>query len=338
MRRPLKIAWVVTLAATALFIFIGLAGQATALYVIRFLDKAEIASYPPGSKFSSVYAENKKLSLKGFAPVVLGSDSPPAPSCKSVVFAGHIYPKNGYDGDPKPPYPDPDNALSAFLEFVDSRKPNRVVFGGDSVWKPSVGELTQLLQLKRRVGDSKFLIGNHDFLVDKHDTATERLHAEIYGRPYEAVTVDDVLLIYLQSIKGDGNWGIPTHQLEFLENIARDSSHKYAVMFFHTVLWDDDNKLRNRNYPNVEQINRTWRDKIAPLLKAGRVKMVVAGDGGYNRPGEAIAQSDINYVVSGWPNFRTDIPVEWLEISLCDSGPRLTRYRLLDGTLYRSVE
>jgi hypothetical protein len=338
MRWSLKLAWLFTLSTAGLLIFLSVAGPAVVLYVFRTLDEYEIVRFPLSSKFSSEYAENRKAFFQGFEPVALSVEKLPAPTCTSIIFAGHIYPRNGYNGGAKPLYPDPDNALSAFLDFVQLRNPNRVVFGGDSVWGLDEGELTWLQDIKRKVGTSKFIVGNHDILRDGGSTTVKELHNDIYGVPFEAVTVDDVLLIYFQSIKSDGSFGIPRHQIEFLDTIARSTAHKYAVMFSHTVLWESDPKFSNSNYPDVEEINRTWNDEVLPLLKSGRVKMVVAGDGGIKHAGVVSEESDITHIVSGWPRFRTDIPIEWLEIGLCDSDPQLTRYRLLEGKLYKSIE
>ena len=100
--------------------------------------------------------------LKGFEPFGLDDPSAEAQRCPSLIFAGHVYTKNGYYETPKPVFPDPEDAMDNLMAFHDRDRPERMIFGGDSIWSPSNWRNAPAdCTLRERLRNPRFILGNH---------------------------------------------------------------------------------------------------------------------------------------------------------------------------------
>ncbi|MDH5644359.1 MAG: metallophosphoesterase [Candidatus Heimdallarchaeota archaeon] len=257
-------------------------------------------------------------------------------NCPSVVFVGHIYPKNGFYGDGKPPFPDTNSTFSHFSGFIELDTPSRVIFGGDSIWTSSSQSLHHLSKIKDKISGARFILGNHEEFWTSLARKQEGF-ASIFPKRYWYEDLSNIRLIYLHSIKSNGEYGLDDEQINFLQRALDNKYYDYALIFLHHALWAGESIFVNSPYPNAGKLKEQWVKYISPLLISGNVKAVFSGDGGWRSPGSQSILTGTTHYITGWSGFRTDIPPEWITIKLCHDKPIVIRHKLYRETLYYKV-
>ncbi len=255
-------------------------------------------------------------------------------SDNTLLFIGHIYPRNEYlfPSEKKPQ--GNEHPLLYLAEIAKNTPPARIIFGGDNLQKPSNDALEHLKWLKHKVlkSETRFVIGNHDsywsVLLNK-----PRLFDSIYKKRYWYEDVNGVRLIYLHSIDEKGSYEIDTEQLAFLIKTLDPSQYRYALLFQHHALWAGNSLHANTEYPDAIKKKETWKNKILPLIKAGNVKAVFSGDGGWRLEGRSMKIDGIPHYITGW-TYLMHIPPEWLTIKLETNAPQIIWHKLFEGNHY----
>ena len=175
--------------------------------------------------------------------------------------------------------------------------------------------------------------------MGRRNSEEGKLHANLFPKPFGAEEVGNVRLIYLNSILAEGRIGLSSRQMEFLRSLPALDGEAYSIAFLHHALWAGDQPAANRDYSDSLRLRAFWQNEcVAAPRSCRRSWLVVASDGGFRAPGIVERLSGIVHIVSGWPAFRSDIPVEWIRIGLCADRPHFTRFRLIGGTLYREQQ
>jgi len=252
----------------------------------------------------------------------------------TLTFVGHIYPRNGFSQANKKKPSGPDRPLIHVMNLVKSGMPARIIFGGDNVYQPTSGALEHLLNIKHSFPKDRvrFLLGNHDRYWTTLLEKPEQFRS-IYGKRYFYEDVNGVRLIYLHTTQQHGQYGIDEVQLGFLQRILNPVEYRYALVFQHHALWAGDTLHANAPYDDAINTKQTWVAKILPTLKAGNVKAVFSGDGGWRLAGRSMRIDGIPHYISGW-TWQVDIPPEWLTIELEDNSPKIQWHKLFDGDQY----
>ena len=255
-------------------------------------------------------------------------------SNNTLVFIGHIYPRNEYLFPSEKNPQGNEHPLLYLTEIVNNTPPARIIFGGDNVQIASDDALKHLLKLKNSLikGSSRFLIGNHDSYW-KTLLKKPSLFQSIYQERYWYEDVNGVRLIYLHSISEKGSYKIDKEQLNFLTRILDPLNYRYALIFQHHALWAGNSLHVNAPYPDAEKNINTWKNKIIPLIKKGNVKAVFSGDGGWRHEGRAMRIHGIPHYITGW-TYLMHIPPEWLTIHLEENSPKIIWHKLFDGDHY----
>lgn len=249
----------------------------------------------------------------------------------TIYFIGHIYPKNGLSNEGYPSFINSEQPLRFLQEKWSSEEPVRVIFGGDSVYIPTVSSFEQLLNLKQSVGNSRFLVGNHE--ADPPEELT-LLHSQIFGARFGHEDIAGVRLIYLDTNKADGTYGIDLPQMKFLSKVLKPAAYKHAIIFMHHALWAGDTKFSNTQYKNTQALKAQWFNDLLPMFERAKVVAVIAGDGGVRAFGVSNRYAGILHTITGWSDFKKDSPPDWITIHLGRSGPSVMRSVLIDGKAY----
>jgi len=147
--------------------------------------------------------------------------------------------------------------------------------------------------------------------------------------------VNRVRLIYLHSVTKNGSYEIDKEQLDFLTNVLNPLDYRYSLIFLHHALWAGDSLHANVRYPDAIEKKNTWKNKIIPIIKAGNVKAVFSGDGGWRLEGRSMRIGGIPHYITGWSNLM-HIPPEWLTIELEENSPKIIWHKLFDRDHYAS--
>ncbi len=265
------------------------------------------------------------LVARGFRAVVEPSVS--GTEAANLWFVGHIYPKNRFFGGEKPQFPDSERPLAFLERLAAHRPPQRILFGGDSVWKPTPDALDHLEALADHLPQARFILGNHDDYWGTLRTMPQRFDA-IYRRRYGSEDIDGVRVIHVHTVSEDGRYGLDAEQRLFLNAALDGTSYRYALLTMHHALWAGAGTQTNTPYPDAENLADDWVANVAPLLVRGRVKAVLAGDGGWRSHGVVYDIEGIPHYLTGWSGFRSDIAPEWLSIRFDSSGP-VTHWNVL---------
>jgi hypothetical protein len=273
------------------------------------------------------------LRAAGYAPWF--SAAPPAspPGCARVLFAAHIYPKNGVvEGDVA--YPDPDAALASLLRAERLLRPERVVFGGDSIVRPSAEGVAFIAGLQKRLPHARFVLGNHENWWSAEAAPLRALLPERHGREDHG----RVRLVWLHSVAKSGAYGLDDDETAFLRESLAGNDYDWAVLILHHALWAGESAYVNKEYEGAEALQQDWLTRVLPILEAGRVRLVVNGDSGWRRPGVLASVGGIPHATTGWSGWLKSIPPEWLVLELCPDGPIVERHIAFDGELLRRRE
>jgi len=272
------------------------------------------------------------LRAAGFEPWFEAEPPAVAPGCTRVLFVSHIYPKNGIDENGAR-YADPDAALASLFRAEAALAPARVFFGGDSIQRPSARGIDFIRSLQQRWPHARFVLGNHEDWWSESAAPLRELIRDRHGRE----DFGSARVIWLHSVAAAGDYGIDAEELAFLEQ-SLAGEFRYAVLLLHHALWAGDSAYVNKDYENAAALRKEWMERTLPQLAAGRVKLVLMGDGGWRRPGTLAELRGIPHATTGWSGYLATIPPEWLTAELCADGPTLTRHVAFDGELLRRVE
>ncbi len=264
-------------------------------------------------------------------------DSPPRrPSsrCGRLLFAGHVYPKNGLENPGKTRYPDRHHAMASLLEAERRLAPDRVVFGGDTIQAPSRAGTNFIAKLAGDLPHARFVLGNHERWWSK-DAARLR---EILGQRHGVEDLGRVRLVRLHSIRSTGSYGLDEEERRFLRGALNGEGYDWAIVMLHHALWAGDTAWVNRDYPNAERLREDWLANVLPQLQAGRVRAVLTGDAGWRKRGVRMTLAGIPHFTSGWSGRLVEILPEWLVVDLCEDGPIVTRHVAFDGEFLQRLE
>ena len=258
----------------------------------------------------------------------------PSAACGRLLFAGHVYPKNGLGNPPKPDYPDPHAAMSSLLEAERRLAPDRVVFGGDTIQSPSQAGTEFVASLASQLPHARFVPGNHE------DWWSDRAAGlrEIVGERHGVEDLGGVRLVRLHSIRPDGSYGLDDEERAFLRGALDGDGYEWAIVMLHHALWAGDTLWVNKDYPEAVELREDWLTNVLPLLQSGRVRAVLVGDGGWRKRGVRVTLGDIPHFTSGWSGWRVDILPEWLGVDLCEDGPIVSRHVAFEGEFLHRVE
>jgi len=255
-------------------------------------------------------------------------------SANTLIFVGHIYPRNEFLFPSEKEPQGRDHPLLYLTDIVNKSPPARVIFGGDSVYKPTDEALEHLKDLNRNMSktESRFVIGNHDqywkVLLKK-----PILFDAIYKKRYWYEDVNGVRLIYLHTINKESSYDLDEEQLTFLAKVLDPSLYRYSLIFQHHALWAGDSIHANTRYPNADKQKAIWKNKIIPLLKRGNVQAVFAGDGGWRAEGRVMKIDEIPHYLTGW-TYLLHIPSEWITLKLEETSPKISWHKFFEGDHY----
>lgn len=245
---------------------------------------------------------------------------------KTLWFMGHIYSHNGYS---ESAYRDPaalgfggaprTGPLDFVLNQARLQSPDLVVFGGDQLSWPTASGMHHLLKLQFLLPPTRWVLGNHDdpgHVAQGFPEAYQRL----YRQPCYWEEIAGVRLIYFTAVDHAGLLHLTPASIAFLKKALDPSqSYRYALVFTHKLFWLPDLKVRPQQaLDEVKADAQRWQQDVLPLLKAGRVRAVFAGDAKpwYLRDEQSTQVLEgVPHWRSHWPLSET-MPVHWLAISL----------------------
>jgi hypothetical protein len=281
--------------------------------------------------------QRNQLLLSGFTLAPLDDRLESAGRAGEIWFVGHIYPKNGFHSPGRPSYPDEEEPLAFLRAEVRRSAPARVVFGGDNVWSPTAAELEHIAGLKRDIPMARFVLGNHDRYWESTREANAA-YAGVFERRSGYEDLNGVRLVYLHTVLESGDYGLDQEQRRLLAEALTGTGYRYALVFMHHAPWAGHTIYTNTPYPNADTLARDWDDRIVPLLRQGRVRAVLAGDGGWRAPGRRFLVGGIPHYLTGWSGNRVDILPEWLSLRLERDDVTVTWHRLFGGEHFVTLE
>lgn len=258
----------------------------------------------------------------------------PSDQCGRLLFAGHVYPKNGVVDPAKASYPDPHGAMSMLLEAERRLAPDRIVFGGDTIRIPSPAGTDFIAKLASDLPHVRFIVGNHERWWSK---GAARLR-EILGERHGVEDLAGVRLIRLHSIRQNGSFGLDDEERAFLRSALDGEGYEWAIVMLHHALWAGDTPWVNRDYPGAVRLREDWLANVLPLLRSGRVRAVLVGDGGWRRPGGRMTLDGIPHFTTGWSGWEVTILPEWLMLDLCEDGPIVSRHVAFEQEFLHRLE
>ncbi len=325
-----------TRAALLFGVIVLAAGTAWAAYRLYGWARPKYHSFIGEHYVAAMAASRANLLMEGFRVAPVGPEVPET-GLLTILFVGHSYPRNGFNGGRKPVYPDRERPMEFLISHAARTRPVRVVFGGDVIWSPSPGELSHARRIKDRMPAARFVMGNHESYWDL--TAGRRAELrELFGDPYRFEDVDGVRLIYLHTTLPAnvlGRWGLDDEQRAFLKRALDPSQYRHALVFMHHALWAGGTIYANGVYLDADGLAADWVDNIVPLLRESAVRGVFSGDGGLLAPGRRFMIGSIPHFMTGWGGSPELFPPEWLAIELGQDSVRVSWNKLLGGERYR---
>lgn len=277
----------------------------------------------------------------------------PAADEHRVAFIGHAYPMNGFDKRKRAKYLDWDTSDDTYMTWgksvrrriqverspaaradfygaVRALKPDRLAWGGDTLYAPGPGTDEYLREMLADMDEHHVVLpGNHDASAAVSPGVLE----ECVAAAGQEETIGGVRLMYVDSThSGDRN--IVSKALcapdqpwidaltKRLAAVSADSEVYGLVLMMHHAPW-----ITEPGVANVAHSDGWWAREIHPALRAlaeaGIGVVVIAGDAGDHCMADGRRLDGVTYVVTGQPRFDSEVPNGFVEVAWGPSRPGL---------------